>query len=108
MPTEPCVRVPFSEMKWILAVCGSIHVDLVDHLGASEDGLEGAAELERVQQDVSEMGYLIELLEARAREALTGEDTSPALSAVGGHDVYLGSRAPFNADDEWDWRINPR
>ena len=93
MRDEPCVKIPITELKWMIYVTGGVYVNLVDHTQASEQGWEGTAELCNALQDELEMAYLNEVLEARLREALTGDDTAPALSFSGGVEAYLESMA---------------
>ena len=93
MRDEPCVKIPISELKWMIWVTGGVYVNLVDHTQASAEGWEGAAELSNALQDELEMAYLNEVLEARLREALTGDDTAPSLSLAGGVQNYLESMA---------------
>lgn len=97
MADEPCVKIPLSEIRWMLLAIEETYSTLVERVfQAKYEEVSFDESMANLQE--AEMAYTIILLEARVREHLIGGPPAPALSHCGDVETFLKTR--LNTDPE--------
>lgn len=97
MADEPCVKIPLSELRWMLLALEETYSTLVERVFQAKheevNFEEGMANLQE-----TEIAYTLFLLEARVREHLIGGPPAPAFSLGEDMETFLKTR--LNTDPE--------